>query len=565
MSTSNAPLIDHLAVMFAERVRADGDRTALHVIRDGQYQPRTWNAFAADVRRAAGALMRLGVSPGDRVIQVAENRYEWLVADLAILYAQAVHVPVHAMLTGPQIAYQIEDSGAQVVLVSGAEQTDKISREVSRLSRPMTLVSYDPANAGSVAGQSIACWPELLAATSEDEGLSIEQQALAAALPDALATILYTSGTTGEPKGVMLSHRNLASNARASVEAFGVVADDLRLTWLPLSHIFARTCDFYSWIATGTQLALAESRETVLQNCQQIRPTLINGVPYFYEKVMQKLVESGQADAAGVLSHLFGGRMRLCCSGGAALPDHIATFFTQRGLLLIQGYGLTECAPVMTMNTERAHRLGTVGQPPRGVEVRIASDGEILTRGPHVMLGYWNRPQATAEALKDGWLYSGDLGQLDADGYLSITGRKKELIVTSAGKNIAPVMLESLLTADPLIQQALVVGDGRSYLTALIVMAPEALRQELDRQKMDEMSDDPCVDPRIVALYQQRINARLAGVSPQEQVRKFTLLSQPFTVESGELTPTLKLRRGIISERHAAAINAMYARAATIG
>jgi long-chain acyl-CoA synthetase len=286
----------------------------------------------------------------------------------------------------------------------------------------------------------------------------------------------------------------------------------------------------------------------------------MNGVPYFFEKVQRYLQEQGQADLPGMLLELLGGRMRLCCSGGAALPDHVAEFFCSRGVLLLQGYGLTECSPVMTLNTPTRYRHGTVGVPPRGIELRIADDGEVLTRGPHVMAGYWNKPEATAEAVRGGWLHSGDLGSIDADGFLRITGRKKEIIVTSGGKNVAPVLLESLLTEDPLIQQAVVLGDGRSCLSALIVVAATPLAEELRRRGIELDATDAAAlgDERVRAAYAERIAARLADVSDFEQVRRFTLLARPFTPERDELTPTLKLRRGVIATRYAAEIEAMY-------
>jgi long-chain acyl-CoA synthetase len=377
--------------------------------------------------------------------------------------------------------------------------------------------------------------------------------------PDDLATILYTSGTTGEPKGVMLSHRNLVSNAVATLEAFSMQADDLRLTWLPLSHIFARTCDLYGWIAAGSQLALAESRDTVLANCAELRPTLMNGVPYFFDKVRRVLCDKGLADVPGKLAETFGGRIRFLCSGGAALPDHVARFYLDRGVKLAQGYGLTESSPVISLSTETAFKVGTVGRAAPGVEIQIAGDGEVLCRGPNVMLGYWNKPQETAETIRDGWLHTGDLGELDLDGYLKITGRKKELIVTAGGKNVAPVLLESLLTEDPLIAQAIVIGDGRNYLTALIVPNFETLKHELSARGEQYTFPAEWLDkPLVRELFAERVKQRLEGLSSFEQVHKFTLLERPFAPESGELTPTLKLRRGVILERNGDLIEAMY-------
>ena len=376
-----------------------------------------------------------------------------------------------------------------------------------------------------------------------DETLSA---ACFATQPDDLATILYTSGTTGEPKGVMLTHGNLASNAMASLSLFDSQPGDLRLCWLPLSHIFARTSDLYSWLAGRSQMALAESREQILANCQALRPTVLCGVPYFFDKVRRYLeaelfapkgtvpfsaasintADSGKGDsprpdgqAPGKLIELLGGRMRFCTSGGAALPDATAEFFWQHGVKLVQGYGLTESSPVITVSPPSANRIGSVGQAIPGVEVRIAADGEILTRGPHVMRGYWNRPADTAAAIEGGWLHTGDLGRLDADGYLWITGRKKELIVTAGGKNIAPVQLESLLTEDPLIAQAVVIGEGRNYLAALIVPDREALRAAIVEQKIPVASAaEALVHPDVLALYRQQIDQRLASVAECEQI-----------------------------------------------
>jgi long-chain acyl-CoA synthetase len=385
-------------------------------------------------------------------------------------------------------------------------------------------------------------------------------EALAAVEPDDLATIIYTSGTTGESKGVMLSQRNLAMNAVQSLAAFGPEAGDLRVTWLPLSHIFGRTCDLYTWIVQGCEMVLADRPETTLDQCRHFRPTLLNGVPYFFEKVQRGITDAGKADDPSALVEAFGGRLRACISGGAPLSQSVARFYESRGVKLLEGYGLTETSPVIATCTVEASRIGTVGRPIPGVEVRIADDGEVLTRGPHVMLGYWDRPADTAEVIRYGWLHTGDLGELDADGFLRITGRKKELIVTTGGKNIAPAYLEELLTADPLIQQAVIIGDGRNYLTALIVPNATNLRAAIIERRIPVSSAaEALADPRVRRLYSERIQWRLASVSRYEQVGNFLLLDRGFTVESGELTPTLKIRRNIIAQRYAQQIAAMYA------
>jgi long-chain acyl-CoA synthetase len=551
-------LRDTLVAMFARRVAQDGDLPALIYRRGDQYIKVTWNKVAEDARRTAAALVALGVHPGDRVIQVSENRYEWIILDLAVHMARAIHVAVHATLTGPQIAYQIKDSGATVVIVSGPEQAQKLAAVADQLPRDIQYLSYD-ACSEKIGSQSVRRLGELVEHASDEEAKKIQQRALAETKPEDLATILYTSGTTGDPKGVMLSHRNLAFNSRAVLEWFQTSADELRLCWLPLSHIFARTSDLYLWIAAGGELALSESRDTIIADCQALKPHYLNGVPYFFDKVMRTLQDKGVADKPGVLAATLGGRMKMCCAGGAALPDYVNEFFARHGVTLVQGYGLTESSPVISTGTPEHHRVGTVGKAIPGVEVKIADDGEILTRGPHVMVGYWNLPKETAETICDGWLHTGDLGRLD-DGFLRITGRKKELIVTAGGKNIAPNNLEALLTEDPLIAQAVIIGDARNYLTALIVPDPDNLRAEIIKRQIPVFTPAQALaHPQVIEIYSDVIKRRLKDVSHAEQVQKFKLVGRGFTIESGEMTPTLKIRRNIVAANLAAEIEAMYA------
>ncbi|HEY5315546.1 MAG TPA: AMP-binding protein, partial [Pirellulales bacterium] len=372
--------------LLCDQVAARGTQPALVVHRGHDWVPVDWEALLSDVRRAAAALVRLGVERGDRVVLVSPNRYEWIVADLAIQMAQAVHVPVHASLAGQQIAYQIRASGARVVLISGEEQAEKLVRDAAPLVSQLKCVAFD-ACPETREHMQLVRFGEILHDVDERSAEQAQVDALRSVLADDLATILYTSGTTGDPKGVMLSQRNLASNALSTLEIFGQREGDRRLTWLPFSHIFARTCDLYTWLASGSELALADAPESVVANCRQLLPTLLNGVPYFFEKVYRFLVEQGMVDKPGALAALFGGQMRLLVSGGAPLPEHIARFYEQQGLLLVQGYGLTETSPVIATETQRHHKLGTVGRPIPGVEVQVSPDGEILTRGPHVMLG----------------------------------------------------------------------------------------------------------------------------------------------------------------------------------
>lgn len=543
--------------LLATRLAESADRTAIWT-KSGEWRSRSWHAVGQDVSRMASWLISRGIERGDCVAQLSENRYEWLIADLAMHVVGAVHVPIHAPLTGEQAAFQIRDSGTKLVLVSTAEHLEKLVAQSEYLPHALQCFSYEKCDQ-AIGAQP--CKQVLAELPAYDEGAAnaLLAAAVAETNGDTLATILYTSGTTGEPKGVMLSNRNLVSNTLAATEPFAQGPEDLRLAFLPLSHIFARTCDLYTWLASGSQLALAQARETVIADCADMRPTLMNGVPYFFEKVVNALAAVDFTTSPNALRDLLGGRIRCCCSGGAALPTHVFDFFTKHGVPLLQGYGLTESSPVITLSSEQSVRRGAVGRAIPDVEVRIADDGEILTRGPHVMLGYFKNQVATDEVIRDGWLHTGDIGHLDEAGFLFITGRKKELIVTSGGKNIAPVYLESLLTRDPLIAQAVVIGDDRKYLVALLVPEFAGLEAEMATRGI-ELSDsvNNLQHDDVVKLFEDRIASCLASVSHYEQVRKFTLLDRGFTVESGELTPKLTLRRKSIQANFHHLIDAMY-------
>ncbi len=505
--------------------------------------------------RLASQLISLGVAPGDRVAQLSENRYEWIVGDLAIHLCQAIHVPIHAPLAAPQIGYQIHHSGTRVVLVSTAVQQEKLaSAELDPSS--LAVIHFDSLSP-RLADWNTRPFANALEA-DEATGRQAAERARDALRGNDLATILYTSGTTGQPKGVMLSHRNLVSNAMASIETFGMQPDDVRLCFLPLSHIFARTCDLYTWIGQGYLFDLATSRDSVLDDCKWSQPTIISGVPYFYDRLHRILREHGRDEQPGTLRALLGGAIRYCCSGGAALADHTFDFFQRQNVPLLQGYGLTESSPVISMSTPTRVRRSSSGPALTGVEIAITEEGEIISRGPHIMQGYWQDPVSTAEVVRDGWLHTGDLGHIDEEGFLFITGRKKELIVTAAGKNIAPVLLEGLLTEDPLIDQALVVGDGRNYLAALIVPNQASVQKQLPDLPWDDAEWTWRQDERVEGLFRAAIEQRLSGVSYHEQVRRFRLLDRPFSIEQAEMTAKLSLRRPVIHEHFADVIAQLY-------
>ena len=502
-----------------------GAQPALGTICDGQLAWRTWAEVDADVRRVAGSLRGAGVGPGDRVVQFAANSYGWILTDLAVLSLGAVHVSLHRTLSEQQARELVERSDA-VLLVVAAD---------GDLQADIPVVTHDQLAAGEVGP------------------IDAEIQ------PSDLATILYTSGTTGEPRGVMLSHQNLVANTIATTEAVGMDQGETRLCFLPLSHIYARTCDLYSWLFGGSRLVLAESRETIVRDCQLSKPTVLNAVPYFYQKLAQQLQAAGKSEEPAALRQLLGGSMKRCFCGGAAAAPEVETLFEEQGLPLLGGYGLTETSPVVAAASLDTYCSGSVGRPLANLDVRLAADGEVLVRGPSVMLGYWRDESATAQAIVDGWLHTGDLGAFDAAGNLRIVGRKKEIIVLSTGKNVAPVRVEQLLAGSPLVEYACVVGEGRPCLAALIVPNAAALRAEVRRQRLWVWSKRRAVShPAVRALYRQELNRMLQPLGGSEQVGPFTILSHAFSIEQGELTPKLSLCRGQIAANFADQIDRMY-------
>jgi len=516
-----------IAEFFARAVAARANEPALGYVRAGELHWLTWQEVYNRAAALAATQRVAGIAPGDRVAQVSENRYQWIITDLAIHIAGAVHVPIHTTLSPEQIAEQIIDSGAKLVVISTRDLLEKLA---GRLPSGVPTRIHDDHN-----------YAHQPPAPSGFDGLLLAPRSSLLdppPAPIALATILYTSGTTGRPRGVMLSHRNLASNAAAVCEAHAVGCDHTMLCILPLSHIYARTCDLYTWIVSGCRLVLAESRESLLRDCQLAHPSAVNAVPFVYQRVMDSILASTNADKAAALRSAFGSHVSMLFCGGAPVAPNVEKWYADQGLPLLPGYGLTEASPVITVNTNSAHRFGAVGRALPGVEIRIARDGELLTRGPHVMLGYRNDDSATTEAIRDGWLHTGDLAEIDADGFVTIRGRKKELIVLSTGKKVVPTRVESLLTASPHIDQAAVFGDGLCGLAALIVPsadgAPPAKEQESRR-----------------AFYAAEIARCLASAAHEEQVHHFALLSRPFSIDRGEMTAKMSLCRTVIARNFA--------------
>lgn len=546
--------VSTIPALFANRVAETPTEQALLIANaKGQFSPISWQQISDDAHRWAHALHRLGVGVSDPVVQWSENRYEWIIADLALQLVGAIHVPMHSTLSDHQAAQQTAHCGAKLALVSESRYADALVANLPTAGDEFRVVTF-------TAEQDL---DEFLNGATTEQGVQIAEQAAEKYDRDTVVTILYTSGTTGEPKGIALTHGNILSNAISAIDTFGEQDNDTRLNFLPFSHIYARTCDLYTWIARGSQLALARNRETIMDDIRAIRPTLINGVPYFYQRVHHKLVERGKGDDPDALKAALGGEIRACVCGGAALDSETYDFYHERGVPLLPGYGLTETSPVIATATLDRHRRGTVGKPIPGIEVRIAEDGEIQTRGPHVMQGYWADPEGTAQVLdEDGWLSTGDLGSLDEDGFLSITGRKKEMYCTTTGKNIFPAQLESMLCRDPMIHQACVVGDERKFLTALIVPEEDLIRGWIKKKRLWVFSKRQAVRHRKVRqLYRKCISHQLKEMAPHEQIKEFIILDSGFTLESGYLTTKLSMARHLIMRDFSREIESMYANA----
>jgi long-chain acyl-CoA synthetase len=593
-----------LPAMFFEMARQRGTRPFLWAKRDGTYRSLSWAEAAASVSRLARGLAALGVAPGDRVALIAENRPEWVIADLAIISAGAVTVPAYVTNTIEDHRHILGNSGARAAIVSSAALAARVipaAKQVPSVRTVITIegIAFEGADAAPPS-LDLRAWDDVLAlgsATSDD----IAQWAtgrIAALSPDDTACIIYTSGTGGVPKGVLLSHRNIIANCRGAhrvLEMLGL-GDEKFLSFLPLSHSYEHTAGMMFPISIGAEIYFAEGADTLAHNLVEVRPTIMTAVPRLYETMHQRIrlaverergvkrllferaVAIGKKRLAGetlslgerlidpVLEKLvrdkvrgrFGGRLKAMISGGAPLNPEIGGFFLALGVRLLQGYGQTEAAPVISCNLPGHIRIDTVGPPLDGVEVRIAEDGEILVAGDNVMKGYWNDPEATTRTLIDGWLYTGDIGRLDPDGYLRITDRKRDFIKNSGGDMIAPSRVEGALTLAPEIAQAMVFGDRRPYLVAVIVPDPDfaaayaaghAMAVDLAALAQDAGFHKALGD--VVA----RVNH---GLSVAERVRRFTIAGAPFSLVNAQLTPTLKIRRHAIREAYQTEFDSLY-------
>jgi long-chain acyl-CoA synthetase len=546
------------------------------------------------VHAVAHGLRALKLAKTDRVAILSENRLEWSVTDFGIQFAGGVTVPIYPTLITPQVEYILKDADVRVAFVSNKAQAAKIAALRANLPLLDHVIAFDEdaAGSGATSFQELVDRGRALASTKSAADMAGE------IAPTDWASIVYTSGTTGEPKGVILTQKNFMSNVRMNLDAFDVSPSDVYLSVLPLSHVFERLVG-YVMMTAGVSIAFSESIEAAMPNLKDIRPTIVCFVPRIFEKfyeAIQRMVEDGSSARRGMfnwavkvgtasvnsrqarrfspltrLQHKIaltlvfkkirdrvGGRVRFFISGSAPLARNIIEFFHAAGLPVLEGYGLTETAPVVTVNTLQHYRFGTVGRPLQGEEVRIEKDGEIAVRGANVMQGYLKKADDTAAVLKDGWFYTGDIGEIDKDGYLKITDRKKDLIATAGGKKVAPQPIENRMRQNPMVAEAVMVGNGRPYLTMLILPNYERLDAWAATAGIKGDRAALVASPEVHTLYQGIIDGINESLAQFERIKSFSLLDAELTTASGDLTPTLKVRRKIVEEKFRDSIDAMY-------
>lgn len=592
-------LVQNLVESFDHSARRLGARVCFRFVEDGRWINLSWNEVRERVIRLAGGLAKLGIRRGDRVCILSRSRYEWTLADLGCMAAGAIVVPIYESNIPDQVEYIIENCGAKMVFVENESQFQKLLTVRHNLRDLHQVISFDDLPA-KLKSEGVYDLDEVLILGS-DAGESVYEKNRQALSRNDEASFVYTSGTTGNPKGAVLTHGNFLAEVEGAIKVLQFKEEYESLLFLPLAHIFARCVQFFQ-LHFGFIQCYAESIDKILDNIATVRPHLLGSVPRIFEKIHARTLQGVQAASPGkqrifewalavgtermryvmnnrsvplglaikyriahklVFSKLhekLGGRVRFFISGGAPLSREIAEFFNAFGLDILEGYGLTETSAAITVNTFPARKLGTVGKPVPGVELKIAADGEILVRGPYVFQGYYKNPEATAESIdSDGFFHTGDIGMIDAEGFLSITDRKKDIIVTAAGKNVAPQNIENLMKNDPYISQFVVHGDRRKFLTALVTLDRDEILKYAHAHNIPFASyDDLVTNEKIFNFVRDRINDKNRLLAKYETIKKFAILPQEFAVETGELTPTLKIKRKVVTQRYQSILDGFY-------
>ncbi len=591
----------NLGEMFFDKRQSMPDKVGYMFKEEGQWKSVTFKEAVDWAEKIAAAFASLGIQKGDKVSIISANRIEWAMCDYASMALGALLVPIYPSLLPNQVKYILNDCEAKIVLVSDEMQMEKVDEIKNELQFAQHFFVFDPPENLKEPWKPFSAVSDM-----GSEFLKKNPDYVTNAMKNVdrsdWATIIYTSGTTGEPKGAVLTHGNFLSNIEAVISVIDLYSEDTYLSFLPLSHVFERMAGHFLSNHQGATVAYAESIDTVAENMLEIRPTVMVSVPRLYEKIYARIIENVEMGSPvkrkifywsiGVgrkyvhhimkkqpipfalnarfkiakklvfdkLSERVGGQLRFFVSGGAPLSAEIAEFFASAGLIILEGYGLTETSPVISVNLLDNFKFGTVGPPLPNVEVKIAEDGEILTRGPHVMVGYFKKEEATKEVIdEEGWFHTGDIGLIDEDGFLKITDRKKNIIVTSGGKNIAPQPIENALTTTQYIEQAVVIGDKRKYCTAIIVPALEAVKNWAAEQgKTVNTYDDLLKLEGLRELIRQEIDKVNTNLARYETIKDFIFAKEPFSIDSGELTPSLKVKRNVVEQRYRQEIDQMY-------
>ncbi len=588
---------EHIGQMITEKVKEYSSYTALQYKTDTTWKSLTYAEFGDNINRLAAALILAGVEKGDNVGIYSANRYEWAVTDFACILAGAISVPIYSTNTMEQARFIIEDAGIRLMFVGNDLQYQNLEAIVSE-GIPVKVISYD---AEIQINSSFAEYFKDFTADKNPLDVKDEIQTRQDTIKkDDTTTIIYTSGTTGNPKGVMLTHANLFHQFEAVDAHFNISHKDTSLCFLPLSHVYERMWSYYVYLKGATHTYLEDPKK-IIETLAEVKPTAMVSVPRLYEKIYATIMNRQetasylkkilfkQALKIGEAYHtrlrknkpisfglkvkhhicdklvlskvrdVVGGDKNFFSAGGAPLEQSIEEFFFACGLLVCQGYGLTETSPMISYNTPSCFKFGTVGKPVPNCEVRISEDGEVQVKGPQVMKGYYNNPEKTAEEIKDGWFKTGDVGEFDEDGFLRITDRIKDLIITSGGKNIAPLHIETLVGKDFFIDQIVAVGDRRQFISALVVPSFDALETWAQKKAIPFVTRQELVrHPDVIKFYRKRIDFHSKKLAQYETIKKFTLLAEPFSIDGGEITPTLKLKRKNISEKYKPQINVMY-------
>ena len=584
--------------LFVRVAAAANPRAVLWQDEFGQWHPISSDQMYQRVRALATAFLRFGAKKGDRIALISENRWEWAVTDFAALAIGAADIPLYPTLMGEQIAEQVRDAGCRIAVVSTRKQFDKLHSVRAQTQLQLIIMMDSPAPEGAVAMSELIDDADVLGAQRDP----VFDALVRSVEPRDLATLIYTSGTTGEPKGVALTHGNIASNQNFTPAEFYFDSTDACISFLPLSHVTARALDYVMY-NYGAQVAYCSHFDKLPLAMREVRPTVIVGVPRVYEKIRQAVeqkagespvkkrllawairqgsrfadtVYDGRQPASlmwklsnklvySKVREAFGGRVRIFVSGGAPLGIDTARWFAAAGIALWEGYGLTETSPVIALNTPLSHRMGSVGMPLSNIELKLAEDGELLVRGPSVFTGYWHKPAATAECLdSQGWFRTGDIAHLDADGFLHITDRKKELLKTSGGKLVAPQPIESKLKNNVLVAQAALVGDRHKFICALLAPNFAALEEWARHHGVAAQSRAELVaDARVVELYAEIVREVNGSLANFETLKRFRIVADEWTQDSGELTPSMKIKRRVLTARYAAVIDELYADEAT--